>query len=178
MKRVFAVIITMLFLFNMMGYYFVFSYNQYLVRSEMKRYINAGYFEDSYIVLKIVNPLLNPDFKRVDKNEFRYKDKLYDIISENKTGNFTTFLCINDKNEEKLLAGFHQYFELASSQNNPVKARHAQAMLYHVIKLALPENLWNQPPLVPAEISFINPIHSLSSILHPPISPPPKFPAS
>jgi len=171
MKRVFAALITLLFLFNMMGYYFVFSYDQYLVRSEMKSFIRAGYFEDSYVVLKIANF----DFIRVDKGEFRYKGKLYDIVSETKSGDSTTFKCINDKNEERLLAGFHRTFELASSQNNPVKARHAQAMLYHVIKLALPENRWIRTPLVPIEISFINPIHLLSSIIHPPDFPPPKF---
>jgi hypothetical protein len=175
MKRVFTLLITLLFLFNIMGYYFVFSYNQHLVRNEMKRIIREGYFEDSYIVLKIVNPSLNSDFKRVDKGEFRYKDKLYDIVSENKTGNITIFRCINDKNEEKLMSGFHHYFELACIQNNPVKARHAQALLYHVIKLALPETHLNTPPFVPIEISFINPFHPLSSIFHPPDAPPPKF---
>jgi hypothetical protein len=175
MKRVFAALITLLFLFNMMGYYIVFSYNQYLVRSEMKRFIKAGYFEDSYVVLKIESPAFNPDFKRVDKGEFRYKDKLYDIISETKTGNFTIFRCINDKNEEKLLAGFHHYFELASCQSNPVKARHAHALLYHVIKFALPETLFAEPPWKSVQISFNNKIYSLSSIFHPPSSPPPEF---
>jgi hypothetical protein len=174
MKKVSAVLIALLFLFNIMGYYFVFSYNQNLVRIEMKRCIKAGYFADSYIVLKISNPSINPDFKRIDKGEFRYKDKLYDIVSETKTGNITTFRCINDKNEEKLLAGFHHTFELASSQNNPAKARHAQAMLYHVIKLALPENHLKTPSIVPTEISFINPIHLLSSVFYSPASPPPK----
>jgi hypothetical protein len=174
MKRVFAVLITLLFLFNIMGYYFVFSYNQNLVRNEMKRFIKAGYFEDSYIVLRISNPSFNPDFKRVDRGEFRYKDKLYDIVSETKTGNVTTFRCINDKNEEKLLAEFHHTFEFATSQNNPVKTRHAQAMLYHVIKLALPENHLNIPPFVTVKISFINPIHLLSSVFYSPASPPPK----
>jgi hypothetical protein len=171
MKRVFAALITLLFLFNMMGYYFVFSYNQYLVRSEMKSFIKAGYFEDSYVVLKIANS----DFIRVDKGEFRYKDKLYDIVSETKSGDSTLFKCINDKNEERLLAGFHRTFELASSQNNPVKARHARAMLYHVIKLALPEYRQNQPPLIRTKFSFINPLLPLSSIFYPPGNPPPKF---
>jgi hypothetical protein len=171
MKRVSAALITLLFLFNMMGYYFVFNYNQYLVRSEMKSLIKSGYFEDSYVVLKIANR----DFIRVDKGEFRHKGKLYDIVSETKSGDSTLFKCINDKNEERLLAGFHRTLELASSQNNPVKARHARAMLYHVIKLALPEYRQNQLTLVPTEISFINPLHSLSSIIHPPDSPPPKF---
>jgi hypothetical protein len=174
MKRVFAVLVTILFLFNIMGYYFVFSYNQYLVRNEMKRLIRAGCFEDSFIVLKIVNPSSNSDFKRIDKGEFLYKNKLYDIVSEIKTGNLIIFRCINDKNEEKLLTGFHHYFEFACMQNNPVKARHARAMLYHVITLALPENHLSPLPVIPTDISYISPIYFLSSVFCPPISPPPK----
>jgi hypothetical protein len=175
MKKVLAALILIVFMFNIMGYYFVFSYNQYLVRREMKSQIRAGYFEESLFVLNIINPSLNPDFKRIDKGEFRYKGKLYDIISEKNSGNMTTFHCINDKNEEKLLAGFHHYFELASTQNNPAKARHAQALLYHVIKLALTESLLIKPPQKTIELSFIIPLYPLSSIFHSPASPPPKF---
>jgi hypothetical protein len=175
MKRVFASLIIVIFLFNMMGYYFVFSYNQHFVRNEMKGLIKSGYFEGLSIALKISNPASNNDFRRVSKGEFEYKGMLYDIVSEKKEGNFTIFRCINDKNEEKLLAGFHQYFELSYSQNNPVKAKHALALLYHVIKLALLDNHWNQSPVVPIEISFLNPILPLSSIFYPPDFPPPKF---
>ena len=175
MKRIFAGLIILLFLFNIMGYYFVFSYNQHLVRNEMKGLIKAGYFEGLSIVLKILNPASNNDFRRIDKGEFVYRGMLYDIVSETKEDNFTIFRCINDKNEEKLLAGFHHYFELSSGQNNPVKSKHALALLYHVIKLALLEFRWSPPPRVSTKVSFINPIHPLSSILPLPISPPPKF---
>lgn len=174
MRKVSALIITFIFLFNTMGYYFVFSYEQYLVRSEMRRFIKTGYFKDSYIVLKIVSPFSNPDFKRIDKGEFKFRDKLYDIVSEKQEYNYTIFLCINDKNEEKLLAGFHHYFELAIVRNNPGKTRHALALAYHVIKLALIKNSWNQPPVLSKEISFINRDPLLFSIFRPPISPPPK----
>jgi len=175
MKRVFAVFIIVVFLFNMMGYYFVFSYNQHLVRNEMKNLIEAGYFEGLSVVLKILNPSSDCDFRRVDKGEFEYKGMLYDIVSEKKEGNFTIFRCINDKNEEKLLAGFYGSFELSSGQNNPVKAKHALALLYHVIKLALVEKRWNLSPVVPKKISFLNPFLPLFSIFYPPDFPPPKF---
>ncbi len=168
-------LIVLLFLFNIMGYYFVFSYNQLLVRNEMKGLIKAGSFEGLSVVLKILNPASNNDFRRIDKEEFEYKGMLYDIVSEKKEGNFTIFRCIIDKNEEKLLTGFHHYFELSSGQNNPVKAKHALALLYHVIKLALLENRWNQSPVIPKKISFLNPIPPLTSIFYPPASPPPKF---
>jgi hypothetical protein len=172
---VFAGLVAFLFLFNIMGYYFVFDFNRHVVRDEMKQLIKAGYFEDSFIVLKIENPYFNPDFKKVNNGEFRYKDKLYDIVSETKTGNCIIFKCINDKKEEKLLAGFHRVLELALCQNNPSKAKHATALLYHIIKLALPEGSGCMPLFVPADISFFTPIHPAFSIFHPPYSPPPEL---
>jgi hypothetical protein len=175
MKKVLAGLILIVFMFNMMGYYFVFSYNQYLVRREMKSRIKAGYFAESSVVLKIINPASNPDFIRIDKGEFRYKGKLYDIISEKTTGNVTVFLCINDKNEEALLAGFHHSFDIASAQNDPAKAKHARALIYHVIKIALTESLLIKPLQKPVAFSFIIPFYPLFSIFHSPASPPPKF---
>jgi hypothetical protein len=129
MKRLFAILLVALFLFNTLGYYFVFSYNRYLVRREMKIQVKAGLFKESTIILKILNPAFNADFRRVDKGEFIYKGKMYDIVTEKTSGNFTTFSCIHDKNEEKLLAGFHGYFEQAIAQKNPEKAKHSQAMV-------------------------------------------------
>ena len=175
MKRVFAALILVVFLFNIMGYYFVFSYNHFMVRSEMKNLIKAGYFKDSFIVLKVDNPLLNKDFRRVGPGEFIFRDQLYDIIKEEKEGNSIIFLCINDKNEEDLLSGFHRYFEVSFIKDNPVKAKHAQALLYHVIKLALFGYTFTKPFNESADMSYANPFYPLFSIFYPPSSPPPKF---
>jgi hypothetical protein len=174
MKRVFAALITLLFLFNIMGYYFVFSYRQDMLRGEMKTLIKAGYFNESLVILRIVNPSINRDFKRVGKGEFRFREKLYDIVSEVRTGNVTTFRCINDNAEEKLLAGFHRFSEFALCQNNPVKAKHAMTLLNQIITIALPVHSLSSLPFVPTKISYNNPVHSLFSIFHPPSSPPPK----
>ena len=174
MKRVFAALILVVFLFNIMGYYFVFSYNHFMVRSEMKNLIKAGYFKDSFIVLKVDNPLLNKDFRRVGPGEFIFRDQLYDIIKEEKEGNSIVFLCINDKNEEDLLSGFHRYFEASFIQGNPAKAKHAQALLYHVIKLALSGNTFTIVFIESADILFASPFYSLFSVFFPPSSPPPE----
>ena len=175
MKKLFAIILVVLFLFNTVGYYFVFSYNQFTIRHEIHCLIRSRYFEGSCITLQITTPLSNPDFKWLNQSEFRYKGVLYDVCSQKTVGIVTTFHCINDKQEERLIAVFHHSQEFAFSQNNPSRAKHASAMLYHVIKLALVENYWTQPPQYPTEIAFFNSIHPLSSILHPPVYPPPKF---
>jgi hypothetical protein len=166
----------LLFLFNTMGYYFVFSYSRHLFRSEMRQCIKAGYFERSCVVLKIKDPSRCRDFERIGKDEFRYRNSLYDIVSEYRSGDTTVFICINDKKEEQLLAGFHQFIENATFQNDPVKASHAIAMNLHLIRIALITATYNPlPPQNPVTLSFNNKTYFLSSILYPPPSPPPKF---
>jgi hypothetical protein len=173
MKRGLAILLLTLFLFNMFGYYFVFSYNRYLLRNEMRSLARAGYFEGSGILLKIKDVQHEPGFKRLDKNEFVYNGMLYDILAESTSGNTTTFKCINDIKEEKLLAEFHNYLDQTVSHNDPVKAKHAQAMLRHLITLALVEYPLTHPSQVPFESKFFiysSPLVSVPriSLFHPP----------
>jgi hypothetical protein len=154
MKRGLAILLLALFLFNMFGYYFVFSYNRYLLRNEMRTLARGGYFKSSGITLKIKDAPHDPRFKRIDKHEFVYNGMLYDILSESTTGNTTTFNCINDVREEKLLAEFHNYLDQAVSHNNPFKAKHAQAMIRHLITLALVEKPLIHPAQYPVDSKF------------------------
>ena len=174
MKKLFAIFLVSLFLFNTVGYYFVFSYNQSTIRREIRSMIRSKSFEGSCITLQIATPLTNPDFKWVDKGEFRYKGALYDVVSEKTIGTVTTFQCINDKQEEQLISGFRHSQEFSFGQNSPARTKHASAMLYHVIKLALLDQPKNLPPLMSTKVSFLNPINPLYSIFQPPSSPPPK----
>lgn len=175
MKKLAAIFLLSLFLFNTLGYYFVFSFNRFFIRSEMRSLLRSGYFKDNYVTLEILNLPHNPDFKRIDKNEFRYKGNLYDIISEKKNGNVTVFKCVNDLQEENLLACFGRYMDLSSGMNNSAKAKHARAMIYHVIKLALVQGHEIQSPEFPCEILLCNHFYPLHSVLHLPSSPPPEF---
>jgi hypothetical protein len=175
MRRIAAILMTLLFLFNTMGYYFVFSYSRCLFRNEMKQCIRAGDFEKSSIILKIKDPSRCADFERLGKDEFRYMNDLYDIVSEFRSGDTTIFICINDNKEEQLLAGFHNFIESTTFQNNPAKARHAIAMNYHLVRIALlTETGRTHPSQTPITLAFNNTIYSLSSILYPPPYPPPK----
>jgi len=163
-----------LFLFNIFGYYFVFSYNQYIIRGEMRGLIRAGTFEKSCSTLQIYDPRSNPDFEKINKNEFRYKGVLYDVISEQIAGHIVIYKCIIDIQEEKLISGFHRSQEYLGGQNNPARTRHTAAMLFHLITLALIEISAAELPRLPSEIKFSHPVFSLFSVPAPPNSPPPK----
>jgi hypothetical protein len=175
MKRFFVLLLVSLFLFNSFGYYFIFTYNRCMIRREMRCLIRANYFEHSCTTLQISDPQTDPDFKKLNKTEFRYKGILYDIISEQVSGNSVIYRCIIDKQEEKLISGFYRSQEFANRQNNPARTRHAAAMLYHVITMALIETPLTPPAQYPKEIRFIKPVYPLSSILHLPSSPPPEL---
>jgi hypothetical protein len=175
MKRGFAFILITLFLFNTFGYYIVFNYTRHIVRSEMRSLAKAGYFKESGITLKIANPLLDPGFRRINRNEFAYHGMLYDIISESVSGNIVTFKCINDRKEEKLIAQFHHYLDLTVCQNDKTKANHTSALLRLLITLALVENPPAQPTQYPVESEFFTFCSPLVSVLQPSLFHPPAI---
>ncbi|MEI6898500.1 MAG: hypothetical protein WCL00_01380 [Bacteroidota bacterium] len=175
MKKLFAIILVALFLFNTAGYYFVFSFNQYTIRREIHNLIKSGHFEGSCITLRITNPETDPEFKWVDIREFRYKGVLYDLCSEVTDGSVTIFKCFNDKEEDELISCFNHAQEFTFGEKSHSRAKHAAAMLHHVITLALLDSATVQSPLISTRISFISPFYFLFSIFHPPTSPPPEF---
>ena len=175
MKRALAILITLLFLFNTMGYYFVFLFTRQMVRNEMQQSIKAGSYGRSSVVMDISNPSKNPDFKRISKDEFLYKDKLYDIISESVSPDRVVFVCIHDMKEDRLFATLHHFNDASSGQNDQSRAKHALALIYHVIKLAAVAGTPYAPdPAIPQTISYNSIFYSLSSIFYSPPSPPPE----
>jgi len=136
LKKVFAVSVLVLFLFNTLGYYFIFQIFKYKVRKEIEHVSYSG--SASFTVLQILNPSLDPDFKRIERKEFRYRGSLYDIIKEERSGDMTIFYCIHDKKEENLLA----------AMNAVNKNKFLLSLWQHLIKIAIP----------PVEVLCANPI--------------------
>jgi hypothetical protein len=121
-----AYILLFLFVFNSMGYYFIFEIHKYHVKKEMQtRADKASY---ALTILKVADPVNNREFQRVEKKEIRYKGSLYDVIKEIKTGSTTIFYCLHDKKEENLLA--------AMKKVN--KNIFLVSLWDHVIKIAVP----------------------------------------
>lgn len=76
----------------------------------------------SYLKSQISN--LNTEdsryFHRIDKGEFRYKGKMYDIVKEVKTNDSVIFYCINDKKEEQLLSQFSDQIKNSLGSDSPI----------------------------------------------------------
>lgn len=81
--------------------------------------------------------LNDKQFKWVDRNEFIFRGALYDVISFRIHAGKISFVCINDRQEEKLLAGFHKISELVSGITTHSKDKLRTAIVHHFIKAAL-----------------------------------------
>ena len=175
MKKSFSILLLGIFLFNTMGYYFVFKVNQSILRFEIRGMINSGFHKEMCILVKIDRPESNPDFKKLDHNEFSYCGRLYDIVSESVKGNTTWYYCINDKQEERLIAGFEKIQNLNLGPGSSGKAKQTQALLYHLITIALLKEpiVFTYPQ--PLEVVFgYNQRHPFTPFLIP-FSPPPEL---
>ncbi len=157
-----------------MGYYVVFKCNQYLIKKEMFTRIREGIFHPSIVLLKISHPENEVQFHRLDKNEFAFRGKLYDIVVEHKSGDTTFFYCLHDKKEESLLADFTLFLRRSGGPGSSDKENPLHALLHNLISQALIQN-----PVLPLHgqgITFIFPVSQTPIIpvylVH--FAPPPK----
>jgi len=155
-----------------MGYFVVFRYNQYVIRQEMMARIRNGVLPHNYVLLKISNPGKEKQFRRINKTEFSWCGRMYDVVIERKSGDTTLFYCLHDKKEENLLADFSIYLKRHRSSSR--NAHSALALLYNLITQALIQN----PPVPPQGqgTAFHFPVSNLivfpGYLAH--VAPPPK----
>jgi hypothetical protein len=163
LKKTLGYILLLLFLFNSLGYYFIFELFKYNVKKEMQTRTNIGSLE--LTILKITDVKDDPGFQRVEKKEIRYKGSLYDVIKELQSGRTTIFYCIHDKKEEILLA----------TMNSVNKSKFLLSLRQHLITIAIP----------PFDVALSNPFYvkikfphisvTLHSVLTGTWSPPPEL---
>ncbi|HTX88144.1 MAG TPA: hypothetical protein VMC08_04080 [Bacteroidales bacterium] len=132
-RKILAGFLVFLLLFNLSGYYFIFSYNRMLVRSQMRATIRSGESQDQEETLVI--PV--SEVRWIDQKEFSYRGKLYDVVSCSFSGNTVTIKCINDRKEESLYSRYQTYFTSSPTDQIPGKPNNTKAMLYHLIRHAL-----------------------------------------
>ena len=102
--------LSVLFIYNTMGYYFVFKIAQFDVRAEMKSAIKRNIPMKDLEVITIpatANGSNDSQTRFIDDNELIYQGKLYDIVKRELSGNNIIVYCINDKKEEVLLENLY-----------------------------------------------------------------------
>ncbi|MCX6266993.1 MAG: hypothetical protein NTW16_06495 [Bacteroidetes bacterium] len=163
MKRVFAFTFLIIFLFNSMGYYFLFELNKYLARTEMQTRIQLK--QSKLLVLQIVDVASDADFRWIDHKEFRYKGVMFDVVREIKSGRTSVFICTIDTKESNLAAGLNRI-----NQN-----RKHIALWGEQIMIFLQTPSCDLSTLYAGDLMFARTDISLKSHLLPTWSPPPEI---
>jgi len=166
----------MVFLINTIGYYFVYRVNQSVIRYETRAMIHSGFHKELFIIISIRNPETNRNFKKLDRDEFSYYGKLYDVVSESVHGNIISYYCLNDRQEDRLLAGFERIKTFASTPGSREGSKQLLSFCPHFLLQALVNG--HQDLLKPGQCIirypryFTNPFKTvLNTVPHPP-----KFP--
>lgn len=174
-KKTFSVLLLTIFLFNTMGYYFLFEVNRSIIRCDIRAMINSGFHKGMFILIKIDCPRSNPDFKKLDHDEFSYCGRFYDIVSESSKGNTTSYYCINDQQEERLIGAFEKFQSFASCFGFPDKTKHTLALLHNFIVLAMINDPIDAIKSNPTDYTFGKYSSDPFNIVQSPVSPPPEL---
>jgi hypothetical protein len=140
-RRIFSVFVLIVMLFNISGYFFTFYLIQQEYKKQFRKYICQHVSpENSELIIISDAEIQRPGsaFKSMEENEFRYQGKMYDIIKSEKRGNNNIFYCVNDKNEEQLLARFEDYLKHHDDTNAPYQEK-SNRIFFQIIKQAITE---------------------------------------
>ncbi len=175
MKKIIAIVLLSIFLFNTVGYFIAFQAIQFQIKLEVKSEIREGLTIEQLSEITInKNDLKNAEWFD-DGDEMSYKNKRYDIIKSVEHESSITYYCINDKAETELFANLENNICANIVTDKPSKNESTKKIHDQVTKLFFS----NQSP-----ISFINNlllerIKSTDLIYQHPLLetsfPPPKF---
>jgi hypothetical protein len=110
-RKYLSVIILMLFLFNIGGYYLWFSIVKSNIQKEVRQEIRKGLSEKDLTLITVpVNDEKGICWIKPGK-EFTYQGKMYDVVKSKISDNKRLYYCIDDIKEKKLIAGFSKMNE-------------------------------------------------------------------
>jgi hypothetical protein len=139
LKKFVSIFLAVLILYNILGYMVVFQSYRYAIRKEVKRRIKNAVPENELIVIRLTAEDMRSGkngYKKIDKNEFRLSDKLYDIVRRSTTGDTTLFYCINDKQEEQLFSNIDAHIKHHLDNSGPARQR-SDLLMKIILKQAL-----------------------------------------
>ena len=106
LRKYLALIVLMFFLFNIVGYYLLFSYVKNNIQKEVRREIRQGLAEKDLTIITV--PISDESgicWLKAGK-EFTYRGEMFDVVKIKIVKDKKCFYCINDTKEKKLISDF------------------------------------------------------------------------
>ena len=95
-----------MFIFGTLSDSISFYFNRHSIRSTIKQYIKSGVSKEDTEIIRINKQDIHKEIDFIHSKEFRYKGKLYDIISSIENSDYIEYIVINDAQEESLIKNF------------------------------------------------------------------------
>ena len=127
LKRLTSLLLSLLFIYNAMGYFVAYKSSRYFNRLEMRAAIRKKASLNSLEVIKISLLAKNnqaSEIQFIKKNEIKYHGRFYDIVRRKNIGDSVFFYCLHDKKEEAIIKNFHQHVETYTTTNLPLNHKH------------------------------------------------------
>ncbi len=172
-RNIMFLLVALIFVFNSFGFIFYFLIERKHAKEEAFKEIAILKSQEKIEILSIPKSVINDSkvFQRINKKEFRYEGKMFDIFKEEKQAEKTIFYCIHDEKEDKL----EKDFSKTVNKNLNQKAIAGSSINFnHLIQFAEYGMKWeNNSPI--SKIKYSNYLNSNYMLNTPKIlTPPPK----
>jgi hypothetical protein len=138
-KRIVAIILLACLFLTVLGYQIVFRIHLSEIKAEMKQRLRYAPSKD--VVVLVLDKEERGKIEWEETQEFRYQNKMYDVIDQHQEGRNLIIRCIPDEKEKALLEAYEKFAQ--KNNNSP-----AQTSLIKLITapfiIALSET-YNQP---------------------------------
>lgn len=121
MKKYISIIVLLIILFNIGGYYLCFTVLQLKIRTEIKQAIRNG-LKDEDLILFEISDNSNPAVHWVEsEKEFSFKGEMFDVVRIKKQQNKKLYYCINDRKEEQLILNYRKNHNSEKQTDKKIK---------------------------------------------------------
>jgi hypothetical protein len=128
LKRILPIFFLVIFLFNSLGYFIVFRFNQLEVRNQMRAEILENTPNSRFIKVS-VSSSHSPEIVWTDDNEFSYKGKRYDVVRSEKANGSVNYFCLNDSREDALFSQLNENLDNQADANKMANGKSGKLLL-------------------------------------------------
>ena len=130
-----SLILAVVFIFNVFGYLAAYlALDQYYYHTNLKAKKEDGDHLKKLAFAKNVYNKAPAGFQWMEKKEFRYKGKMYDVLDKEVSRDSVVFMVERDKAEERLMTAFIDY-QLRNQADGPSQPSSLPDLLKLVIKI-------------------------------------------
>lgn len=133
-KKITALFLLCIFLFNTIGYFIAFKVTQYQIKSEVFAEIKSGIMPAETIIT-IDKRDLSKIVWQDDGREILYNGKRLDVVKSKQDNTSITYYCFNDKQEESLFASLDNHINTHIISGKPLSRTSSKNLVNDVIKI-------------------------------------------